>query len=48
MHFLLQDGSLYLPTKRANEIWDTLIANPDACATDRRVRKTGLSSQTGL
>jgi ubiquitin carboxyl-terminal hydrolase 9/24 len=37
MHFLLQDGSLYLPFKRANEIWETLIANPDACSTDRRL-----------
>ncbi|XP_019857623.1 PREDICTED: ubiquitin carboxyl-terminal hydrolase 24-like [Amphimedon queenslandica] len=37
LHFLLQDGSLYLPFKRCNEVWDTLIANPDACASDRRL-----------
>ena len=37
MAFLLQDGALYIPTKRAFDIWDTLIANPTACDMDRRV-----------
>ncbi len=37
MSFLLRDGALYLPTKRAHEIWETLIANEDACADDRKV-----------
>ena len=35
--FLLQDGALYLPNKRASEVWDTLISNPEACAADREV-----------
>ena len=37
MAFLLQDGALYIPTKRAFDIWDTLIANPNACDMDRKV-----------
>ena len=37
MAFLLQDGALYIPTKRAFDIWDTLIANPNACDMDRMV-----------
>ena len=37
MAFLLQDGALYVPTKRAFDIWDTLIANPNACDMDRKV-----------
>lgn len=36
--FLLKEGALYMPAKRACEIWDTLIANPHACDADRRVR----------
>ena len=36
--FLLQDGALYMPTKRASEVWDTLISNPEACVADREVR----------
>ena len=35
--FLLQDGALYLPNKRASEVWDTLISNTDACPADREV-----------
>lgn len=35
--FLLQDGALYMPTKRASEVWDTLISNPEACDVDREV-----------
>lgn len=37
MAFLLQDGALYIPAKRAFDIWDTLIANPNACDMDRKV-----------
>ncbi|CAI8010592.1 Ubiquitin carboxyl-terminal hydrolase 24, partial [Geodia barretti] len=37
MAFLLQDGALYVPTKRAFDIWDTLIANPNACDMDRKL-----------
>ena len=47
MHFLLQDGSLYLPAKRANEIWDTLISNSDACRTDRRVSERETDGESG-
>ena len=37
MAFLLGDGALYLPSKRANEVWDVLIQNPQACDMDRDV-----------
>ena len=37
MAFLLQDGALYIPTKRAFDIWDTLIANSSSCDMDRKV-----------
>ena len=37
MAFLLQDGALYLPNKRASEVWETLISNPNACQDDRTV-----------
>eukprot|EP00731_Ephydatia_muelleri_P019119 Em0011g1159a len=35
--FLLKEGALYMPAKRACEVWDTLIANPHACDADRRL-----------
>jgi len=35
MAFLLQDGALYMPNKRACEVWDTLISNPASCSADR-------------
>lgn len=37
MAFLLQDGELYMPNKRAGEVWDTLISNDSACKEDRTV-----------
>ena len=37
MAFLLQDGGLYMPNKRAGEVWDTLIPNPNSCEDDRAV-----------
>ena len=43
MAFLLQDGALYMPLKRANEVWDTLISNSNACQEDRRVRSCPLA-----
>ena len=36
---VLQDGVLYLPWHRARDIWDCLVANPDACEFDREVIK---------
>ena len=36
--FLLGDGALYLPAKRAIEVWEVLIQNPQACGMDRDVR----------
>ncbi|XP_077980970.1 ubiquitin carboxyl-terminal hydrolase 24-like [Glandiceps talaboti] len=33
--FILQEGMLYLPWHRARDIWDCLVANPDACEVDR-------------
>eukprot|EP00057_Strongylocentrotus_purpuratus_P016370 XP_011670844.1 PREDICTED: ubiquitin carboxyl-terminal hydrolase 24-like [Strongylocentrotus purpuratus] len=33
--FILQEGALYLQWHRAREIWDTLVANPEACEADR-------------
>ncbi|XP_041474973.1 ubiquitin carboxyl-terminal hydrolase 24-like isoform X2 [Lytechinus variegatus] len=33
--FILQEGALYLHWHRAREIWDTLVANPEACEADR-------------
>ncbi|XP_065904481.1 ubiquitin carboxyl-terminal hydrolase 24-like isoform X2 [Dysidea avara] len=33
--FLLGDGALYLPAKRAIEVWEVLIQNPQACEMDR-------------
>jgi len=44
MAFLLQEGALYLPNKRAGEIWETLIANPNSCPEDRTV--SGVDSHT--
>ena len=38
--FLLQDGALYIPTRRAVELWETLISNPNTCPGDRMVRDT--------
>ena len=38
MAFLLQDGALYIPNRRAYDVWDTLIANPASCSADRTVR----------
>lgn len=35
--FLAQDGGIYLPLKRAAEVWDVLIQNPNSCADDRTV-----------
>ena len=35
--FLLGDGALYLPSKRAIEVWDVLIHNSQACDMDRDV-----------
>ncbi|XP_038074652.1 ubiquitin carboxyl-terminal hydrolase 24-like isoform X2 [Patiria miniata] len=32
--FILQEGALYLHWHRAREIWDCLVANPDACEFD--------------
>lgn len=43
MAFLLQDGALYMPNKRAGEVWDTLISNPNACEEDRTVSSGILS-----
>lgn len=39
--FLAQDGGIYLPLKRAAEVWDVLIQNPNACADDRTVSNGG-------
>ncbi|XP_070563005.1 ubiquitin carboxyl-terminal hydrolase 24-like isoform X2 [Ptychodera flava] len=33
--FILQEGMLYLHWHRARDIWDCLVANPDACEMDR-------------
>ena len=40
--FLAQDGGIYLPLKRAAEVWDVLIQNPNACADDRAVSNSGM------
>ena len=48
MAFLLQDGALYIPAKRAFDIWDTLIANPNACDMDRKVSYVGSVSGVKL
>lgn len=40
--FLAQDGGIYLPLKRAAEVWDVLIQNPSACADDRTVSGSGV------
>ena len=37
LQFILQDGALYLPWHRARDIWETLVANTDACFWDREV-----------
>ncbi|XP_064477292.1 ubiquitin carboxyl-terminal hydrolase 24-like isoform X2 [Ornithodoros turicata] len=37
LQFLLKEGSQYLPWSRAKEIWETLVANPDACESDREM-----------
>ena len=35
---LAQDGGIYLPLKRAVEVWDTLVTNPNSCEDDHNVR----------
>ena len=35
---LAQDGGIYLPLKRAIEVWDTLVTNQHSCHGDREVR----------
>lgn len=35
LHFILQEGVLYLHWKRAADLWNTLVSNPDACEWDR-------------
>ncbi|CAK8688756.1 unnamed protein product [Clavelina lepadiformis] len=35
LKFLLKEGDLYLSWNRAKDIWDTLIANREACCEDR-------------
>ena len=35
--FILQEGALYLHWHRARDIWDCLVANPDACELDKEV-----------
>ncbi len=37
LQFILQEGALYLLWSRSRDIWDTLVANPDACAWDRDI-----------
>ena len=37
LQFILQEGSLYLAWHRARDIWDTLVANPQASDWDRDV-----------
>ncbi len=35
--FILQEGALYLQWHRAREIWDCLVANPEAHESDKEV-----------
>ena len=35
--FVLEHGNFYLHWHRARDIWDCLVANPDACEFDREV-----------
>ena len=37
LQFILQEGGLYLPWHRARDIWDTLVASPQASDWDRDV-----------
>ena len=37
LQFLLKEADLYLPWTRCKEMWDILVANPDACEADREV-----------
>ncbi|XP_013409431.2 ubiquitin carboxyl-terminal hydrolase 24-like [Lingula anatina] len=37
LQFTLQEGALYLSWHRARDIWDTLVANPEACNWDKEV-----------
>jgi len=37
LQFILQEGGLYLPWHRARDIWDTLVASPQASDCDRDV-----------
>ena len=43
LQFILQDGALYLPWHRARDIWETLVANTDACFWDREVGKSAFT-----
>ncbi|XP_022101626.1 ubiquitin carboxyl-terminal hydrolase 24-like isoform X2 [Acanthaster planci] len=53
--FILQEGALYLHWHRSREIWDCLVANPDACELDQetcfewfRVGLTDLEQDTQM
>lgn len=37
LQFVLQEGDSYLAWNRCKDIWDTLVANPEACDYDREV-----------
>jgi len=37
LQFILQEGGLYLAWHRARDIWDTLVASPQASDWDRDV-----------
>ncbi|XP_071800380.1 ubiquitin carboxyl-terminal hydrolase 24-like isoform X2 [Asterias amurensis] len=53
--FILQEGALYLHWHRARDIWDCLVANPDACELDKetcfewfRIGLTDLEPETQM
>lgn len=37
LQLLLKEADLYLPKARCEEMWDTLVTNPDSCEADREV-----------
>ena len=46
--FILQEGALYLQWHRAREIWDCLVANPEAHESDKEVRELHICLDCGV
>ena len=48
LQFILQKGVLYLSWHRARDLWDKLVANPDACEWDKEVGRWLVDQIHGL